>query len=295
MSRKNNWCFTLNNYTEEDYISITGKECKYMVVGKETGESGTPHLQGFISFLDGKTLSYMKKHIHSGAHFEMANGSPQENYNYCSKEGDFIEIGVRPMSQKEKGNKGKEAIQQRWELAKQGKFDELPPEQIKIYEYIHQKYSKSVDINQLKNYWIYGKSGCGKSSVVRKRFSTFYTKSMSKWWDGYNGEDVVVLDDIDPNHQCLSYYLKIWCDHYVFNAEVKGGMFKIRPKIFIITSQYSPEEVFQDEKTLEAINRRFCVKELKDNISNNINAEIFPQEVQESIQKANDEAIESFS
>ena len=54
---------------------------------------------------------------------------------------------------------------------------------------------------------------------------------MNKWWDGYAGEEVVVLDDFDPRHaEHLSYYLKIWADHYAFNAEVKGGMIRVRLK-----------------------------------------------------------------
>ena len=167
------------------------------------------------------------------------------------------------MSQKEKGEKGKEAIAERWALAKSGTFEELPPEQIKVYEYIHQKYQKHEDIDTLENYWYYGKSGCGKSSLIRKNYDSFYPKGMSKWWDGYMNEEVVVLDDIDPSHEFIAYYLKIWCDHYVFNAEVKGGMFKIRPKIFIVTSQYSPDQIFTDPKTLEAINRRFKIVNLE--------------------------------
>ena len=86
---------------------------------------------------------------------------------------------------------------------------------------------------------------------------------MSKWWDGYSNEDVVVLDDFDPNHgKYLGYYLKIWADHYVFNAEVKGGMLRIRPKVLIVTSQYRLEACFEEPETVSAISRRFQTKEI---------------------------------
>ena len=72
-------------------------------------------------------------------------------------------------------------------------------------------------------------------------------KPMNKWWDGYAGEEVVVLDDFDPRHaEHLSYYLKIWADHYAFNAEVKGGMIRVRPKTVIVTSQYAIEDCFKE-------------------------------------------------
>ena len=72
---------------------------------------------------------------------------------------------------------------------------------------------------------------------------------MNKWWDGYDHEDVVVLDDFDPKHaEFLSYYLKIWADHYSFNAEGKRRMMRIRPKTIIVTSQYSLDACFPRKK-----------------------------------------------
>ncbi|KAH3701634.1 hypothetical protein DPMN_076624 [Dreissena polymorpha] len=44
-----NWCFTVNNYTDEEYKAIREFDCGYLIVGEERGEEqGTPHLQGYI-------------------------------------------------------------------------------------------------------------------------------------------------------------------------------------------------------------------------------------------------------
>jgi hypothetical protein len=65
---------------------------------------------------------------------------------------------------------------------------------------------------------------------------------------------------VDPGHgKWCGYFFKIWADRYSFNAEVKGGKIIIRPKIIIVTSQYTIEEVFTEERDREAINRRFKI------------------------------------
>lgn len=100
----------------------------------------------------------------------------------------------------------------------------------------------------LSNYWFMGDTGAGKSKEARARYlathGTPYLKMLNKWWDGYQGEKVVILDDITPDHTHIQHHLLQWLDHYPFNAEVKGGTINIRPEIIIITSNYSIEEVF---------------------------------------------------
>ena len=257
------WCFTLNNYVESDLEIISNASFDYVIIGKEVGEQGTPHLQGYIYHAAKKSLKQLSKLL-PRAHFEISKGTAQQNIVYCSKANNFSEFGVRPASQQEKGVKGAEKIASMWALARTGAFQQLPPQNIKTWEYIHAKYANPPEDRPiLKNLWIKGPSGCGKSSWIRSQEIPFYNKPMSKWWDGYDKENMVVLDDFDPTHgKYLGYFLKIWADHYAFNAEVKGGMIKIRPGIVCITSQYGPEECFEEEKTVEAICRRFQVVDM---------------------------------
>jgi len=69
-----------------------------------------------------------------------------------------------------------------------------------------------------------------------------------------------LLDDLGKDRLVLATHLKVWADHYPFTAETKGGGTTIRPKRIIVTSNYSPAELFEDKVTLEAIERRFKVE-----------------------------------
>jgi len=262
-TRSRGWCFTLNNYTvlqEEELLQIP---CQYIVIGREVGASGTPHLQGFIYFSDAKTLKRMKKY-NTAMHLEKMRGTTDQAADYCIKDGAFQERGERPASQAVKGIKGAEKIADMWACAKAGKIELLPVSMVKTAEYVFAKYGpKPIDREILDNVWIWGPTGCGKSRRVRDENPLFYSKPMSKWWDGYANEDVVVLDDFAPEHgKYLGYFLKIWADHYVFNAEVKGSMLRIRPKRVIITSQYPLHACFEEEQTISALTRRFKIERM---------------------------------
>lgn len=122
-------------------------------------------------------------------------------------------------------------------------------------------------------YWIVGKTGIGKSRYIRDTYpNQVYFKAQNKWWDGYCGEDIVLIDDFDHNGQCLGHYLKIWGDCYSFNAEIKGGTIKPVFTKFFITSQYLPCGIWEraghekewDSELLEAISRRFKLKTIED-------------------------------
>lgn len=93
------WCFTINNPTEEDANSIIhlseSSFRNYMVVGRETGEHGTRHLQGFVVFTRSMRLSRVALLL-PRAHLEPTRGSAKQALDYCKKDGDFDEYGTCP-------------------------------------------------------------------------------------------------------------------------------------------------------------------------------------------------------
>eukprot|EP00798_Chlamydomonas_sp_ICE-L_P029774 gene29774-5236_t len=100
--RSKNWCFTLNNYSDSDVAHIEEWKCKFVVYGKEIGDEGTPHLQGFVIMKSQAKLVGMKK-LHATAHWEICKGSWEQNYEYCTKDGDCMEYGEKPTTKRERG------------------------------------------------------------------------------------------------------------------------------------------------------------------------------------------------
>ena len=109
--------------------------------------------------------------------------------------------------------------------------------------------------------WIFGLAGCGKTKSVLDQIPNAFPKPRNQWWDGYQREEVVLVDDVDRFDVKLGGRFKHWADAYPFIGEVKGGSIKIRPKQLIVTSQYRIEEIWEDQETREALLRRFIVVE----------------------------------
>lgn len=106
MSRSSYWCLTLNNYNDSDlvyYRSLVEKSiCTHVIFGKETGESGTRHLQIYLELP--KRLRFTRvRDLFPRAHVESRRGTAQEARDYCAKDGQFEEYGT--LSSPEQGKR----------------------------------------------------------------------------------------------------------------------------------------------------------------------------------------------
>jgi len=126
-----------------------------------------------------------------------------------------------------------------------------------LAEIKHRSAETPADLTELDNYWFYGRAGTGKSRDARREWPDFFDKCLNKWFDGYNGQETLLLDDVGMEHKCLHHHLKRWADRYTFSAEVKGGVKQIRPKRIVVTSNYSIKDLWPETNLYEPIARRF--------------------------------------
>ncbi|AKV62268.1 putative replication initiation protein [Palaemonetes intermedius brackish grass shrimp associated circular virus] len=96
------WVATVNNPTQQESQTLRDAieaQTSYAVIGREVGESGTPHLQCFFIFNNRLRLRQVKAVPGlQRAHLEPARGTSAQAANYCKKDGDFDEYGELPNS-----------------------------------------------------------------------------------------------------------------------------------------------------------------------------------------------------
>ncbi len=91
MTQSKHWCLTINNPLDV-CLPADLTPYKYFILGREVGESGTPHLQIYLC-LHNRLRMRQVKILFPTAHIERMRGTPLEASSYCKKEGDFEEYG----------------------------------------------------------------------------------------------------------------------------------------------------------------------------------------------------------
>lgn len=252
---------------------VEGGLLTWAILGQETAPTTKRlHFQIAVKYQRNQRYNSVIANM-PGAHVQAKapRASVEQFIAYHEKEGAWQEWGERPRSA---GRATQDRHRFAIERARAGDFEAIVDEQPELYLNHHSTLLRifkdtqppvaELDIPGGCLVWIQGPSGCGKSRKARADYPGAYAKTPSKWFDGY-GQDpnrVVVIDDLDPTHSFLGYHLKVWCDRYPFIAEEKGGSKLIRPRFVVVTSQYKIEDIFHEEETRAALQRRATVVEL---------------------------------
>lgn len=265
-------CFTLNNYSEQEYEAVLALPHKYLIVGKE-GAEATPHLQGYLELEKQLSLSTLKTMI-PRAHLEKRRGTAQQAADYCKKEGDYVESGK--LSQPGRRNDIHEMYAKVKEKKTDYEIQEAHPEAYaRYYKALDRmRYNCAIQDNQYQPVEVLvfvGDAGTGKTKAAYEVDPGLYHQSIgeSLWWDGYQGQETVLLDDFYGN---IKYGLLLQLlDGYRFNLPIKGGFTWKQWKRVIITSNKDPKDWYRQGLT-PALERRlsetrhFC-SEVPDSIT----------------------------
>lgn len=105
----------------------------------------------------------------------------------------------------------------------------------------------------------FGHAGTGKSRRAHELAPGAYRKVSGMWWDLYQGEPDVIMDDFyGVGHMDYTEFLK-FTDRYDYTAQIKGGMIRVNPRRIYITSNAHPEQWYCADKNFNssAFFRRF--------------------------------------
>lgn len=242
------WAFTLfiNEVSDaESYLkSISVESYTQFLIGQVERAPSTDrlHIQGYIEFKTRCSMSQAKIQLHEPSiHLERARGSAEENIDYCSKP---------------------QAVAGPWKfgtLSVQGKRSDLIDIAQKIlggaplatiaqehpgdFVRYHKGFAALQACTNIQpRQWVtdvvvlIGPTGCGKTKYAYDADPNLYRASdpRGKWWDGYTGQDTVLIDDFSGE---IDYtYLLQLLDRYPLSVQTKGGWTNFKPHKIFITS-----------------------------------------------------------
>lgn len=258
-ARLRRFVFTLNNYTDEEVNALKefSEDVQWFIMGKETGENGTPHLQG--ACVIGRQIGFSNLKSRPGfkrCHIEPMRGPPEASRTYCTKQDvNFYEIGALPAPGK------RSDLEEVCYKIKEGKTlrevaEYHPTSIVKFTKGLHfyrSLLAKPRDpSNPPKIFWIHGPTGCGKSrfvhelamAIAKSSDNIWSTSADLKWFDGYTGQRIAIFDDFRPKEVSFSFLLRV-LDRYPLQVPIKGAYTNWNPEYIFITAPHEPGKLFE--------------------------------------------------
>lgn len=246
------WNYTWNNYTPDDVVflkQLVG--VSYHVLGYENAPTtGTPHVQGFITFKQTKSRTFVVKLLPQCFVEKTRNRVAMETY--CKKSTNFDVVDNRSRS------KAGETARACLALCREFGNTDAVEEQFPGYFIRHmrnlQTYAcRYADTSRPRPVvsWFFGPTGSGKSHRAQQLggAGAYWHPGLYKWWPLYRDHKVVILDDIRADFTTLHTLLRL-LDCYPLSVEFKGGHAPLKTEQFIITTD-CPPTMFYSSKTAD--------------------------------------------
>ncbi len=269
MTNSRSWCLTVFQYeeasswlTEDD---VTPDLLRYAIWQEEDSpDTGRRHLQAYCEFHRPVRRNRAQQLLHADrSHIEVRRATREQAKAYCCKEdtrhqGPY-EVGNWSRDQGHRSDlSGFISILQDTGLAEA--IDSNPSVYVKYHRGLHSLLQQQVPlrVDPPTVIVLWGSTGVGKTRHVYDHHPTgdVYTKMpQNKWWDGYTGQPVVLIDDFDGKSIDYTTMLRL-LDRHPCLVEVKGGTVNMNSSTVFITSNIEPKYWYDDRDELTALMRR---------------------------------------
>lgn len=255
------WVFTVNNYTPEDelgWVEYGSTKCSYLTYGREVGESGTPHLQGYMELIQTRTRrstisTWFRNKNLTLPHLEPKShrSTVDECVDYCHKDGDFYEVGAVKVKHLNQGKRTDIEVVRDAIVAGDinNEWDLLNSVTSMAAFKFGSVYLNNMVLPASRDppivFWLHGPTGSGKSRASAQFVDKFIARGWNywranqglAWFDGYNRQEIAWFDDFRfSGKQCDYAFLLNITDRYPLRVPVKGNFVVWMPKIIIFTS-----------------------------------------------------------
>lgn len=226
---RRDWCFTAWSEPDPEYESI-----KYIVWGEERcPKTDRIHYQGFACFNRTYRLRGVKRIINAGTdcHVEPRRGTRSQAREYCLKDGNFREWG------RFESLSTSDLFKQDINFLK----EEYPAFFCRYHKGLSLLQDKGEKWRDVSATILWGEeSGVGKTRTAMDHDSVYKLDPPYNWWDGYQGEKRIVIDDYKVGSIPRGQLLNI-LDGYRLRLETKGSHTWASWTEVYITSNFCPE------------------------------------------------------
>lgn len=214
-----------------------------------------PHLQGYLHFQRSVRKHFVRGLLRPATEITAANGTAAQNKIYCTKDESRKpgtmphEHGTSPVGQGHRSD---------WDTVKDDLLQGMSTADLAER---HPRIVASGGVDRLRSaltkprvlgtpvetivYW--GLPGSGKTWKAIQEAQAdgrpYYVKSAStgQWWDGYEGQPLIVWDDFAPEEIPISHFLGI-CQAIPLRVQVKGSTAQFLGVKIWITSNFDPSQ-----------------------------------------------------
>lgn len=244
------YCFTYFGESEPVYDE---KVTRYLCFQREKcPKTGKLHWQGFGVNRKAARIKGTQQNIGCpGAHIEKRKGAVEEAVAYCKKPESAVPDTFKEFGSLE-GIQGKRTDLQRacLHLMSGGEMKEIEPTTfVKFHKgfYALKNLHMSNALREVRVDWYWGPPGCGKSKLAYEECpDAFWKAPGNNWWDGYDGQKTVIMDDYDDKWFTRAELLRI-TDRYPLRLPVKGSFTNAEFTRVIITSNFSPRQLYGED------------------------------------------------